>query len=341
MIARLVAALLILALAGVCLVLGWPQLFGLEMAMPIAWVVAMRGLSAAIAVAGVLLFTLIALVSRPASRFAASVALVHFRFAGFQTLVLGSRGIVAAGLGDAGDGTVSVLAWNTMGDAVPAEDIARLIEQTDADVVALPETTSAHGEAIVALLEAEDAGPGWQAFTFAYDQIRKARSTTLLVSERLGEYRADTSRTTTPGLPSLLATPVDGSGPRLAAVHPIAPVQIADWREGLDWIAEVCAADAGSVIVAGDFNSTIDHWARLADPAVPNARLGACLDAAEAGGQGGQGTWPTDLPALLGSPIDHVIHSADWDTVGVRVIGSHDHAGSDHRPVLARLSPSA
>ncbi len=339
MIARFVAALLVLALAGICLVLGWPQLFGLEQTMGIAWVVALRGLCAAIAIAGVVLFTLIALVARPARRFAAAIAIVLLAFVGLQSVVLVSRGLVGTGMGTADESTVSVLAWNTLGDEVPAEEIATLITQTAADVVALPETTWDRGAEVVELLEAESGG--WQLFTFAYDQILKARSTTLLVSDRLGEYRAETDRPTTPELPSLVAVPVDGEGPTLIAVHPIAPVQIVDWRAGLDWLAEACAADRGSVILAGDFNSTIDHWSRLADPAVANARLGACLDAAEAGGQGAQGTWPTDLPAILGSPIDHVMHSADWRTTGFRVIGSRDDAGSDHRPVLARLTPAS
>jgi len=341
MIARFVAAVLVLALAGACLVFGWPQLFGLEQTTGVAWVVALRGLCAAIALAGVVLFTLIALVARATRRFAAAVAIVLLAFVGLQTVVLGSRGLIGTGMGAAEDTTVTVLAWNTLGDEVPAEEIATLVRQTEADVVALPETTWDRGAEVVALLEAETGdGPGWQLFTFAYDQILKARSTTMLVSDRLGEYRAETDRPTTPELPSLLAVPVNGEGPTLVAVHPIAPVQIADWRDGLEWIAEVCAADRGSVIVAGDFNSTIDHWTRLADPSVPNARLGACLDAAEAGGQGGQGTWPTELPALLGAPIDHVLHTADWHTTGFRVIGSRDHAGSDHRPVLARLTPA-
>lgn len=340
MIARFVAALLVLALAGVCLVLGWPQLLGLERTMGIAWVVAMRGLCAAIAIAGVVLFTLIALISRRARRFSAAIAIVLLAFAGLQTVVLASRGLVGTGLSEADDSTISVLAWNTLGDEIPADEIATLISQTGADVVALPETTWDRGEEVVALLESAGDGAGWQLFTFAYDQILKARSTTLLVSDRLGEYRVDTSRVTTPELPSLLATPVDGAGPTLGAVHPIAPVQLVDWKAGLGWIAGACAASAGSVILAGDFNSTIDHWTHLVDTSVPNARLGACLDAAEGGGQGGQGTWPTDLPSLLGSPIDHVVHSADWQTVGFRVIGSRDDAGSDHRPVLARLIPA-
>lgn len=342
MIARTLAAVLVLALAGLCLVVGWPQLFGLELTTGIAWVVALRGLCAAIAIAGVVGFTLIALIARPVRRFAAAMAIVLLAFAGLQTAVLASRGLVGTGVPEPDDSTISVLAWNTLGDEVSAEDLAELIAQTRADVVALPETTYERGAEVVALLEAagDDAAAGWQLFTFAYDQILKARSTTLLVSDRLGAYEADTDRPTTPGLPSLVATPVDGVGPTLVAVHPIAPVQHDDWRAGIDWLAAVCTPETGSVILAGDFNSTIDHWAHLADASVTNARLGTCLDAAEAGGQGGQGTWPTAFPALLGAPIDHVVHSADWRTAGFRVIGSRDDAGSDHRPVLARLVPA-
>ena len=31
----------------------------------------------------------------------------------------------------------------------------------------------------------------------------------------------------------------------------------------------------------------------------------------------------------------------DWEIVGFRVIGSHDGAGSDHRPVVAQLRPAS
>src|SRR3546814_6338102 len=64
-----------------------------------------------------------------------------------------------------------------------------------------------------------DRGIAMQQFTFAYDVIAKSNSTTLLVSDELGEYRADTSTTTTHNRPSLVATPVDGIGPAIAAVH--------------------------------------------------------------------------------------------------------------------------
>ena len=338
MIARALAAVTVLALAAGCVVLAWPQLFGLEQTIGIAWVVALRGLTAAIALAGALLGALLALAAPPIRRWSASIAIVLLLFAGFQTVVCAARGVVPGGMTTAGEEGVSVLAWNTLGDEVSAADLAELITQTEADVVALPETTWERGDEVVAILEAE--GAGWQLFTFAYDQVLKARSTTLLVSDRLGEYRTDTSELTTPELPSLLAWPIDGEGPVLGAVHPIAPVQIEDWRAGLDWVVAQCQATPGGVILAGDFNSTIDHWASLADTSVTNARIGACLDAAEAGGQGGQGTWPTSAPAILGAPIDHVVHTPDWRTEAFRVIGSRDDAGSDHRPVLARLVPA-
>ena len=46
----------------------------------------------------------------------------------------------------------------------------------------------------------------------------------------------------------------------------------------------------------------------------------------------------TQLPSLLGAPIDHVMSTSEWTTTGMRVIESHDGFGSDHRPILATLS---
>ena len=52
------------------------------------------------------------------------------------------------------------------------------------------------------------------------------------------------------------------------------------------------------------------------------------------------GTWPVALPPLLGAPIDHVMSTDNWRVTGFRVIQSHDIYNSDHRPVLAQLSPA-
>jgi len=137
-------------------------------------------------------------------------------------------------------------------------------------------------------------------------------------------------------LPSIVAEPVDGDGPRIVAVHAVAPIrwELRNWRSDLDWLAEQCSG--GNVIMAGDFNATVDHFAGRG---VDGGDLGRCRDAAVAAGAGGLGTWPTDVPELLGSPIDHVLATPGWRVDAFRVIGDVDQSGSDHRPVVATLTP--
>jgi len=334
MFARILGGVVVLAVAVALLVAGWPQLFGLQRASGVAQVVALRGSAAAAALALVLLFTLLALLSRGARRFMASLAIVLLAFVGLTAAVLGSRGIGDPAMPTPADGDIRVLAWNTLGDAPGAAAITELVLETGADVVALPETTWAFAGEVVDRLAAE--GVTMQRFTGAYDQISKARSTTLLVSTRLGEYEADLTAPTTSQLPSVVVTPVDGTGPTIIALHVVAPIQgeMAGWRTDLDWLAQQCSQE--DLIVAGDANSTLDHWAGLGED---GAAIGRCTDAAAETGNAAAGTWPTVLPQLLGTPIDHVLTGGAWSAAGFRVIGSHDGDGSDHRPVFALLSP--
>nr|MDQ2698046.1 endonuclease/exonuclease/phosphatase family protein [Actinomycetota bacterium] len=223
------------------------------------------------------------------------------------------------------------------GDAPGAEAIAALALEVDADVVALPETSHDAGEAVQALLAASDRP--MQLIDRQADQISKARSTVLLISTALGEYVRDDTVGSTPTLPSVVAVPVDGTGPTFIGAHPVAPVpgEMQNWRDGLDWLADRCADTDADVVVAGDLNSTLDHWAGLGS----DAGLAACDDVARAVGAAAIGTWPTLLPPLLGAPIDHVLATPAWQPIGFRVIESHDGAGSDHRPVVAQLRPAA
>ena len=123
---------------------------------------------------------------------------------------------------------------------------------------------------------------------------------------------------TTDTLPSLVARPVDGTGPTIVAAHPVAPVpgEMAAWRRGLQWLADRCAGT--NVILAGDLNSTLDHYTGLG---TDGGDLGRCHDAARATGNAAVGTWPTAFPPLLGAPIDHVMATPDWEVVGFRVVG--------------------
>ena len=54
------------------------------------------------------------------------------------------------------------------------------------------------------------------------------------------------------------------------------------WRDDLQWLADQCV-DA-NVIMAGDFNATVDHMAKLG---VDGGTLGRCHDAAAETGNGG------------------------------------------------------
>lgn len=333
---RILTATFIVAIAAALVVVAWPQLFSLEQTAGVAQVVSLRGLAAAVAFVAVLGLTLISLLSARMHRFAASLAVVALAFSALSLVVLATRGFGSPGFETKAEGDVTVLSWNTLGDAPGASTIAELALLNDADVVTLPETTRELGFEIAQLM-ADANHPMW-VHTVAYDEISKSRSTTILISVDLGEYDVDLSTRTTSTLPSVVAVPQDGEGPTFIAVHAVAPIrgEMANWRSDLEWLAEQCRAS--NVILAGDFNSTIDHYASLTDGG--DFALGSCSDAASVTDNAAVGTWPTQLPALLGAPIDHVMASSDWSITGMRVIKSHDGNGSDHRPILATLSPT-
>ena len=159
----------------------------------------------------------------------------------------------------------------------------------------------------------------------AYDWI----PTSVLISDRLGDYEHDESAGTTPGLPSGVWRPVSGDGPVIVAAHPLPPLPASmdEWKEGLRWVADVCASAGPDAVVAGDFNATVDHMTDL---------MGGCDDAALEAGGAGAGTWPADAPAWLGSPIDHVLFGSAWTARGARVLDG-DSGGTDHSPVVAVL----
>ncbi len=333
---RILAAAVLLALAAVLVIAVWPQLLGLERTPVVAQLVSLRAMAIAVAAGLVIVFTLVALASGGLRRFAASVALLLLVFCAISVAVLATRGFGGGGFQTTAPGDVVVLSWNTLGDAPGAEAIAELAQEVDADVVVLPETSAETADIAAAILTS--AGHPMQSLHLSLDDISKARTTAVLISLELGEYRRDDSAGTTDTLPSVLAVPVDGTGPRIVAAHPVAPVpgEMAAWSQGLQWLADRCAGQ--NVIVAGDLNSTLDHYTGLG---ADGGELGRCHDAARATGDAAVGSWPTILPPLLGAPIDHVMATSDWEVIGFRVIGSRDGDGSDHRPVVAQLRPAS
>jgi endonuclease/exonuclease/phosphatase (EEP) superfamily protein YafD len=334
MIRRVLTALFLVVISIGLALAAWPQLFNLAHSPVLAQVVSLRGASVAVAAVGVGVALVIAATSRKSRRFAASVALIFAVYGGFNALIIADRGLGDTEFATPSPSDITVLSWNTLGDAPGAEAVAAIAIDEGAEVIALPETTAAFGDDVAARLTA--AGSPTRVLTVAFDQISKARSTTLLVSERLGEYAIDETVGNTGQVPSIVARPVSGEGPTLIAVHPVAPVpnELETWSNDLEWLSSVCIGD--DVIMAGDFNSTIDHYTDIEH--AEGATIGDCIDAGMASGNAGVGTWPASLPAIIGAPIDHVMATKNWAVTGMRVIESRDQAGSDHRPVVAQLS---
>lgn len=331
---RLLGILVTVVAAIAVALVTWPQFFRLERTFPFAQIVSLRGPVVAAFVTAVVVMLLLCLV-RPLRGFAASLALVAAIGAIAGGAILVSRGTGPGALPAKGDTAVRVMTWNTAGAAAEPQLIARTAIAMQADVVSLPETTIEEGED-VAIAMREMGSPMW-AHHEEYPGWA-ANSTTLLISPALGDYAVvestsgDASNTST--VPTVVAMPVAGRGPTIVAAHAVAPrrADMDQWRDSLTWLADQCASD--DVIMAGDFNATLDHMDRLG---VDGGDLGRCHDAAAATGTGAVGTWSTQWPALFGTPIDHVLATDAWTPVGSVVLTSLDTSGSDHRPLVVQL----
>lgn len=123
----------------------------------------------------------------------------------------------------------------------------------------------------------------------------------------------------------------------LIAVHPHPPTSDArPWRADHAVVRRAAAAADGPVVIAGDFNATVDH-----EP-MRELQGRGFVDAAEQAKSGWQPTWPAaDEMSLLGIPvpsilaIDHVLLTDELvasDTESVTI------QGTDHRALLVELA---
>ncbi|WP_127474380.1 endonuclease/exonuclease/phosphatase family protein [Microbacterium sulfonylureivorans] len=336
---RLFGILVTVLCAIAAAVLTWPGFFRVERIYPVAQIVSFRGLLAGAFAIALLLALLLAL-ARPIRAFALSLAIVAGIAAVSNGAILLSRGGFGTdALPAKTDAAVRVMTWNTAGPATPPDTIAKIAVAMDADIVALPETTIETGEK-VAIAMRELGHPMWAHHAEDPSTEWDAGSTTLLIAPELGDYAViessanGTSNTST--VPSAVAMPTDGEGPIVVAAHAVAPraSYMQEWRDDLQWLADQCGE--ANVIMAGDFNATVDHMSGLG---VDGGTLGQCDDAAIATGNGAVGTWSAEMPALLGTPIDHVMASAHWEATGSIVLRSMDESGSDHRPLIVQLEP--
>lgn len=317
----------------VLLLASWPQLLGLQRSTVFAQAVALRGWL--VVAAGLLALAALAMawIVRTGKANWVALAVALLAVGGLNVAVLASRGLGGGATGAPQPDTITVFAWNTLGGAPGATAIAGFALDEGVDVLALPETTRPTAEEIARLMAA--AGRPMQVFVAVGSSSSFTQSTALLVSEALWEYRVDTTVGSTSGLPSLVVRPVGHGGPTFVAVHPVppTPTRMNEWKDGLEWLADLCRSR--NVILAGDFNATLDHFHGSRDD---GADLGACRDGALATGNAAVGTWPSLVPPLLGSPIDRVMATGEWRFASFRVARELDGLGSDHRAVIATLA---
>lgn len=334
---KFLGAVATIAVAVLLLIITWPELFDLQTTWILAQVTSMRSLVTALSCVAVVTFALLAL-AKPLRAFAGAITVLLVLFVVANGLILADRGFGNTEFADKTAESITVLSWNTLGDAPGSAAVAKLAVDSEADVISLPETTQETGIEIAEAMR--DAGRPMWVHTEWFDQISPARSTTVLVSPDLGDYMKVTSNEerneNTKVLPTVIVKPIDGDGPTIVAAHAVAPIagQMDNWRDDLDWLAAQCAT--GDVIMAGDFNATVDNMAGLGT--TDDAALGNCVDAGRASGNGAVGTWPSSIPALLGAPIDHVMATPEWSVTGMRVATETDGTGSDHRPVIVQLT---
>lgn len=328
---RLLGWVLTLALAAAAVLTLDPARIGLSTVAPVTQAIAMRPYLVAgfLALGAVLLLgvLLAALVGRRWAR-RGVLGVVLLAVGAGHGAVLWDRGLGANPLPEAQDGALTVLTLNTLGGGASPEQVADAAHRSGADVLALPETSEENAHAVAERVT-ERTGAAFQVFVHRTGEW-DASSTALLVSEELGLYEQSPAPQTAHG--AVRAEPVDGSGPVLVAVHPMSPhapgPAMERWRADLAAVTEPCRSVPG-VVVAGDFNATLDH--------APMRDIGSCVDASTEGGVGGVATWPATLPRLVGAHIDHVLVDGDVYTVdaaAVMAVGE-----SDHRAVVAQLSP--
>jgi endonuclease/exonuclease/phosphatase (EEP) superfamily protein YafD len=335
---RLLGILVTVIFAIAAALLTWPSFFRLERTFPVAQIISFRGLLA-IAFAALVVVALLLAIARPLRAFALSIAVISLVAVVANAAIVTTRGVGSDTLPAKTEDSIRVMTWNTAGSATSPDTVAQIAVAMDADIVTLPETTIETGEKVA--LAMRDLGhPMWAHYTDYPSTQWDAGSTTLLISPDLGDYAVIESSldgsSNTSTVPSAVAMPTSGDGPIVVAAHAVAPRQnyMQYWRDDLQWLADQCVDD--NVIMAGDFNATIDHMTNLG---VEGGTLGRCRDGAIETGNGGVGTWTAQIPALLGAPIDHVMASSHWNPTGSLVLKSMDASGSDHRPLIVQFEP--
>jgi hypothetical protein len=320
-----------LIVAGIAIVVLFPEVLGLDARSPFAQVVAFRPQLAAVAVVLAALAGLGAWTRRSGPD--ALLVAVALGLVGIVALVdVGARATGSApavGTGGAAGGSLVVLSLNTYKGQADPDALADLVRDRSPDLIALPEARGDLRRRLASRLDDDEGGSGYRAYSA--DDADDASGMTVFVRSSLRRPTVTQDRSGT--YPALVvdlprSAPGVASGLRFVATHPRSPRPggTGSWSRDVAGLSRWC--DAGRpTVVAGDMNSTEDHQV-FADATA------ACSDAGSVTGDGLTGTWPSWLPGFLGAQIDHVLTAGGPRPTAFEVVPA---AGTDHRAVLARI----
>ena len=314
--------LLVAGVVGMCAVFVLaPDVLRLERFAPFAEMLALRPMGAVC----LLLVAVGIVVARPAwwpsAAALAAIALAAVVFVLFSRVVpLGSARALSTAPGQP---TLSVLSFNVFDGQADVPSLGHTITAERPDLVVLPEA----GERYRQLLLTSIGGLGYHSWTNGRPQEPDVDGVVVLAAPSMGALRAQVLDKHTK-FAWIELTGGRLGAVRLVAVHTAAPVSgsVPAWRADLAALAMWCQHTTTPVVLAGDFNATLDHR---------ELRSLGCTDVAAAVGRGLTGTWPTSLPTWLGVQIDHVLVGGGITPSSARVL---DLPGSDHRAVLARVT---
>ncbi len=225
--------------------------------------------------------------------------------------------------------TLRVVSANLLGGNRRIEDLGRQLLADAADVVAVQELTEEHVDGLrrAGLLDelphhVLDPQPGF----LGSGLLARWPISDPEVFDVLGTGMA--AATVHGPLGAMQVIAVHVINPAREGMQPV-------WRAQLNWLAEHVRRSVLPVVLAGDYNATMDHRGLRVLPAA------GLVDAHDVAGRGLGLTWPRhsyrgggQWPALPLMRLDHVFVPP---TIGVRAVRTLASAGSDHRRVVADL----
>lgn len=253
------------------------------------------------------------------------VASVFFFVTTPMEAVIGCGPSESPGSSSSTDDELTILTANVLWTTREADELAKMMRETDADIVTLQELNNEIFDTLV-------ADPSLANYTYkdgAQSNAKFFTATFAKIPVVPREAPPYNRRVTTTVFPRAQANPI-GNEFKLTALHLTAPLRdenVAEWQDQLGSLAEL-PVDQPAILV-GDFNATEDHRP------FRNLLASGWTDVHQDKGCGLDTTFPSKERFPIGlMRIDHVLVTDHFEVVSVDILPTK---GSDHDAVLARV----